>query len=280
MANSRNRVDVTRVERRFTLIELLVVIAIIAILAAMLLPALQSARDRAQSSRCVNNLKQMGTISQTYLDDHRSFWPAGNRNTDNSMGKRDGFYTWNYMYNLYKGKYVSRGAMDNTGAPHVRCSVIPITKNTAAKFAQAYGTQYIHNGTKNYTAGTFGYYTNLPDWSRAAQKRADAASPLTADLAHRVLLCDNTTNIPGGAQSAHLFVYDVENTTGLADLGEPYLIHGGRVNLLCMAGNVASPDEGSFLHEYFFQHFGQDRARSLLCEWYRTQDFVYYKNTY
>ena len=64
-------------KKRFTLIELLVVIAIIAILAAILLPALQAARARAKSAGCISNLKQAGTLSQQYMNDHRGFWYSG-----------------------------------------------------------------------------------------------------------------------------------------------------------------------------------------------------------
>ena len=96
----------------FTLLELLIVIAIIAILAGLLLPALNGAREKARGIACASKLKQMGLIFQNYKDDSNGYLPPASMTV---LGDKD----TNWPNTFRKNNYISGGKLNLYLCPSV-----------------------------------------------------------------------------------------------------------------------------------------------------------------
>ena len=127
--------------RKFTLIELLVVIAIIAILAAILLPALQSARERGKNASCLSNMRQLGQIYNFYSEDYSGYLPCldnmggqGARSRDGETLTRKNWLDW-----LVK-KYLSRAKASTNPVDLLFC---PSSEKFTDDTATTYGINYL-----------------------------------------------------------------------------------------------------------------------------------------
>ena len=168
---------------RFTLIELLVVIAIIAILAAILLPALQSARERGKSTGCVSNMKSVAVAMNMYADNNKDLFPAAFNVYGKSSSGKDINYGWAGILSL--AGELPRNLKSQGAASRCPTWNPDISSSYAWNYRGSYGTYGVIRGIEEF--GPRGTYPNESIYHihrRTMMKAEYKKVPLGGDSIH------------------------------------------------------------------------------------------------
>ncbi len=247
-----------RIERgAFTLVELLVVVAIIAILTAMLLPALRRAKENAKTAVCLSNLRQVGLAIHSFAVDNDGLLPRANVDTNYTTAQWQ-FYApgtqwdaqiWSYLgigtaiVDIYNGPSKTPTPLFCPGSALYDDSDIPYGWSPAHNKYMLSMLSYSYNlhvgiGGANYAT----FYNGTSQAYNLAQLQHQHEVLLVTD--HTYLSLNDQPNwnknyaVGAGSGNPIYLEASIHNLWNITRI--PYVRHGGRVNVLFVDGHVAS----------------------------------------
>jgi prepilin-type N-terminal cleavage/methylation domain-containing protein/prepilin-type processing-associated H-X9-DG protein len=239
----------------FTLIELLVVIAIIAILAAMLLPALSKAKDKAKGIACVNNLKQLGICLVMYKDDNQGTYPPGL-----STGAK--YWIWPSLLRTYTTKGTDTGVF--------RCPSAPVTALWIPAFGSGLPAQYGYQNDEvrlapggksflSYGDNCWGAYDKTPVWGLGVYETDPIVKEgMVARPTQMIALADSNWDLTKNGDpnwSGYIGMY--------AERQWPLDLHNKRVNIAFCDGHVQSDKRMTIVADLNTSQAAKDAACQL-----------------